>query len=337
MKRVLISSFYNRKAVGPVIMELSKHAEVFMANGLGRSFTEEEIIRHLPGIDAVIAAEEPYTARVFDSAPMLRIIARDGVGFNNIDITEATKHGVMVTNAPVLHESVADLTFGLIIATVRKIAKGDRGMRAGCWTDRDAFLSSDVNGRTLGLIGFGRIAKAVARRAAGFDMKVIANDVFLDQKSADDLGVKMVPLDILLSEADIISMHTPLTDQTYRLINAGSIAKMKQGVYIINASRGEVVDEDALMDALRTGKIAGAGLDVVCDEPPGKDNPLFKFDNVVFTPHVGSDTFDVFLRVYQSAVRDILAVFSQKKPHNLLNPEVLKHKNYININTEEKN
>jgi D-3-phosphoglycerate dehydrogenase len=331
--KVLISSFYNRDVVAPALSELSKYAEAVMCNGYGRSLTEDEIISLLPAFGAVIAAEEPYTAKVFESAPDLRIIARDGVGFNNIDLEEATKHGVMITNAPVLHESVADLTFGLIISAVRKIAAGNKGMREGSWTDRDAYLSPDVNGKTLGLVGFGRIARAVARRAAGFDMKILANDIFVSQESAG-AGVRMATLDELLSEADIISLHTPLTPKTHNLINKESIAKMKDGVYLINASRGEVIDEEALMEALSAGKIAGAGLDVVCNEPPDKDNPLFRFENIVFTPHVGSDTYGSFLKVYQCAIKDILLALSGKRPVNLLNPEVLGHKNFEHIKME---
>jgi D-3-phosphoglycerate dehydrogenase len=268
---------------------------------------------------------------VLGSAPRLKIIARDGVGYDNIDIPEATKRGIMVTNAPVLHESVADLAIGLMIAAVRRITIGDRGMRSGGWAERDTYLSTDIYGKTLGLIGFGRIAKAVAKRAFGFGMKVMAYDAYPDLKAADEAGVEMTTLDRLLSAADIVSLHAPLTDKTYRIINRENISKMKQGSYLINTSRGETVDEEALMEALASGKIAGAGLDVVCGEPPGREDPLFGFDNIVFTPHVGSDTRDTFLRVFKSAVKDISLLFSMKKPANLLNPEVLLHERFKNI------
>jgi len=327
-KRVLISSFYNREAVAPALAKLAQHAEVVTGNNIGRSFTEEEIINALKGIDAVIAAEEPYNARVFESAPQLLMIARDGVGLNNIDICKATEYGVVVNNAPVVHESVADLAMGLIIAAVRKIGAGDKGMRAGQWTDRDRYLCPDVNGKTLGLLGFGRIAQAVARRAAGFNMKILAHDICPDPVAAEKLGVRMVAMDELLKNSDILSIHTPLTPQTSKFINRETIGKMKDGAYLVNTSRGEVVDETALIEALKAGKIAGAGLDVVCGEPPDAGNQLFMLDNVVFTPHVGSDTCDTFLKVYESAVDDILLLFSGDEPRNIINREVLKHKKF---------
>lgn len=324
-KKVLVTSFYNRDAISPAIRRLSAYADVVMGNNYGRSLTEQEIITSLNGISAVIAAEEPYTAKVFESAYGLLMVARDGVGLNNIDIEAATRCGVVISNAPVVHQSVADLAFGLIIAVVRKIVVGDHGMRNGEWTERNKFLSPDVYGKTLGLIGFGRIARAVAKRANGFDMKVLAYDIYPDRNAADMLDVKLASLEELLGSSDIISIHTPLTPQSQGIINSETISLMKDGVYLVNTSRGEVIDEAALANALRTGKIAGAGLDVLCGEPPEPGNPLFTLDNVVLTPHVGSDTFDTFSRVFESAVTDILTLFSGSKPQNIINPDVLKH------------
>lgn len=322
-KRVLITSFYSREAVAPAIERLSRHAEVVFVNDLGRSFTEDEIIEALKGYDGVIAAEEPYTKKVFSSTRRLRIISRDGVGLDNIDITEATRHGVAVTNAPVLHESVADLAFGLIISAVRKLRICDIGMREGRWTERERYLSRDVYGRTLGLLGFGKIAQAVARRASGFGMKVIACDTAPKADEAAVLGVKMVPLDELLLAADIISIHVPLTPATFKIINNETIGKMKDGVFLVNTSRGGIIDEPPLINALRSGKIAGAGLDVVCCEPPDPGNMLFGLDNVIFTPHVGSDTADTFLRIFESAADDMISFFTTGRPVNLINPEVI--------------
>lgn len=331
-KRVLVSSFYNREATAPALQRLAGQAEVVMGNDCGRSLTEDEMIRALQGIDAVIAAEEPYTASLFDGAPGLLMIARDGVGLNSIDIAEATRHGVVVSNAPVVHESVADLAMGLIIAAVRRIGIGDNGMRSGRWTDRDRYLCPDVCGKTLGLLGFGRIARAVAKRAAGFGMTVLAYDIAPDAAAAEALNVAMVPMDELLRRSDILSIHTALTAETRKIINGETIGKMKDGAYLINTSRGEAVDESALMEALRAGKIAGAGLDVVCGEPPSADNPLFGFDNVVFTPHIGSDTRDTFLKVYECVVDDILLLFSGQRPRNIVNPEALQHEKFKNSN-----
>jgi phosphoglycerate dehydrogenase-like enzyme len=322
-KRVLVTSFYNRAAIAPAIARLSCSVDVIMGNELGRSLTESEIMAVLPGMSAVIAAEEPYTCRVFDQAPELLMVARDGVGLDNIDLEAATRHGVVINNAPVVHPSVADLTFGLILAAVRKIVIGDQAMRNGRWTERDRFLSPDVHGKTLGLLGFGRIARAVARRASGFDMMVIAHDIDPDREAAERLGVRLVSCEDLLAAADILSVHLPLTPQTRGILSGDAISRMKDGVYLVNTSRGEVVDESALVQALRTGKIAGAGLDVVCHEPPQAGNPLFSLDNVVFTPHVGSDTCDTFLKVFESAVTDVLTLLAGDRPANIINPEVL--------------
>jgi len=320
-RRVLVSSFYNRECIKPALDRLAGQAEVIVCEE-GRTLTEDEIISYLPGVEVVIAAEEPYNARVFDHAGQLKMIARDGVGIDSVDLAEATRRGIIVNNAPVVHESVADLTMGLIIAAVRKMLRCDRGMREGRWTDRDRYLSSDVNGMTLGLLGFGRVARAVARRAWGFDMTMLTCDPYVDESIARQLGVRPVSLDELLETADILSIHTPLTDQTRGMIDAKALAKMKDGAFIINTARGAIIDESALVAVLESGKLAGAGLDVVCNEPPGSDNPLFRFDNVIFTPHVGSDTFGTFAKVFESTVTDILLFFAGKRPRNVVNGDV---------------
>ena len=330
--KVFVASYYTEKVIRPALERLSQYTgEIIMGNDLGRSLTEEEIIPALKDIDVVIAAEEPYNEKVFTSNRNLLMIARDGVGLNSIDIDAATNHGVMVTNAPVIHETVADLAFGLLIATVRKLRICDKGMREGKWTDRDSYTSTDVNGKTLGLLGFGRVAKAMACRAAGFGMEMIAYDIIQDNKTAAKLGVKLVDFEELLRSSDILSLHTPLNPQTKNLIDDKAFSIMKDGVYIINASRGEIVNEIALVNGLKTGKVAGAGLDVVCEEPPNLKNPLFGFENVIFTPHVASDTFDNFLNVYESVVDAIITLFSGQKPANIINPSVLKNKKMKNI------
>ena len=326
-KKVLVTSFYNRQVVGPSLKRLSEHAQVILGQEK-RVLTEDEILGRLDGIDAVIAAEEPYNERVFEPAPQLAMIARDGVGLDSIDLEAATKYGVIVNNAPVVHESVADLALGLIIAAVRKVRIGDIGMRSGAWTARDIYLCPDVNGMTLGLLGFGNVARALAKRAVGFDMKVVAFDPFVDKICAESLGVGLVEFNELLARSDVLSIHAPLTPKTHKIINARTIAKMKEGAYIVNTARGGLIDESALYEALSSGKLAGAGLDVVDNEPPKPDNPLFKLDNVTFTPHVGSDTTGTFAKVYDSAVTDILLLFAGEKPRHVTNPEVFKHQRF---------
>ncbi|MCK5608898.1 phosphoglycerate dehydrogenase [Candidatus Pacearchaeota archaeon] len=326
-KRVLVSSFYNRRAVTPALDRLGKKAEIIVCEE-GRTLTEKELLEYLNGIDAVIAAEESYNLNILKSAPQLAMIARDGVGLDSIDIDVATNCGVIVNNAPVVHESVADLAMGLIITTVRKIRIGDIAMRAGKWTDRDTYLAPDVNNMTLGLLGFGNVARAVAKRANAFDMKIVAYDPYIDKSFAQKLNVNMVTFDELLVNADVISIHAPLTSETKHIINTKTISKMKDNSYIVNTARGDLIDESALTEALKKGKLSGAGLDVMCDEPSVADNPLFELGNVTFTPHIGSDTLGTFAKVYESAVDDILLFFNGKKPRHVVNPEVFKHKRF---------
>jgi len=331
VRRVLVASFYNREAIAPALERLAEHAEVIMGNDFGRNLTEDELIERLSDCPVVIAADEPYTQRVFQAAPELQLIARDGVGFDRIDLQAATRHSVIANNAPVVHEAAADLTFGLILATVRRIVVADRGVRAGQWADRDAYLSSGVHGKTLGILGLGRVGRAVARRASGFDMNVIAYDVAADPAVAEELGVQLVQWDVLLSSAGIISLHVPLTAQTSNMIDEQAISQMKDGAYLINASRGEVVDQDALLAALRNGKLAGAGLDVLRQEPPAEDDLLLQLENVVLTPHIGSDTVDTFAQVFTTVVADILLLFERRRPRHVLNPEVLRHERFAQL------
>ena len=323
-KTVLVTSFYNRQVVRLSLNQLSEQVEVILGQE-ERILTEDEILGRLDGIDAVIAAEEPYNERVFESAPQLAMIARDGVGLDSIDLAAATKYGVIVNNAPVVHESVADLAVGLMIAAVRKIRTGDEGVRAGHWTDRDRYLCPDVNGKTLGLLGLGKIGQAVAKRAKGFSMEVVAYDPYVDKKLAERLDVKLVDLDELFRKSDILSIHAPLTEDTRNIIGPETIAKMKDGAYLVNTSRGGLVDESALYQSLSSGKLSGAGLDVVCGDPPTIDKPLFELENVTFTPHVGSDTVGTFAKVFEMAVTDILLFFSGKSPQHIVNPKVLDH------------
>jgi D-3-phosphoglycerate dehydrogenase / 2-oxoglutarate reductase len=329
-QRVLISSFYERRAVAAALRRLSAHAEMVVCDE-GRTLADLELLAYLPGIDAVIAAEERYDEKTFEAAPDLAMIARDGVGLDSIDLDAATRHGVIVNTAPVVHESVADLTLGLIIAAVRKMRIGDAGVRSGAWNRRDRYLSPDVNGMTLGLLGFGNVGKAVARRAAAFDMTLLVADPYVDVAAVRDMGVEPVSFGALLSRADVISLHAPLTPETRNILNAKAIAQMKDGAFVVNTSRGGLIDEPALVEALASGKLSGAGLDVVRDEPPPADNPLFHLENVVLTPHVGSDTTGTFAKVFESAVTDILMLFSGEKPGHIVNPKAVKHPRWAGV------
>ncbi|HZE22311.1 MAG TPA: D-glycerate dehydrogenase [Desulfobaccales bacterium] len=261
-------------------------------------------------------------AELLDHASALRMIANYGVGFEHIDVTAATQRGIPVTNTPgVLTDSTADLTLALILAAARRVVEGDRRVRAGkfqYWAPL-LFLGADVSGKTLGIIGLGRIGQAVAQRAAGFGMKLIYHSrTRLEPARERQLRVAFAPLDTLLQEADFVSLHVPLTSQTRHLISRRELQLMKPSAYLINTARGPVVDEAALVEALRQGEIRGAGLDVYEREPalaPG----LADLENVVLLPHVGSATIETRTRMAQMAADNLLAGLRGDPPPNCLN------------------
>lgn len=256
----------------------------------------------------------------------LRVVAIRAVGMDNIDLTEASAQGIIVANTPGLNaESTADLTFGLILATARRIAYGDRRIREGMWTEFDQvpYLGVDVHGRTLGIIGLGQIGEAVARRAIGFEMRVIYSS--RTRKSEQELmyALDHAELDDLLAEADFVTCHVPLGPGTRPILGAREIALMKPSAILINTSRGPTVDTVALTDALRAGLIAGAGLDVTDPEPIPPDHPLVAMDNVVITPHIGSASAATFTAMGMSAARSIAAALRGETVDACVNPEVL--------------
>jgi glyoxylate reductase len=259
-------------------------------------------------------------------APRLKMIANMGVGYNNIDVSAATARGIPVSNTPgVLTEATADLAFTLLLAVARRVVEGDRRVRAGefrFWAPF-LFLGREVSGKTLGIIGMGRIGKAVAQRARGFDMPVLYhNRSRIDAAEEARLGAGYAPLEELLQKSDFVSLHVPLTAKTRYLIGRRELALMKPSAYLINTSRGPVVDEQALLAALQTGQIAGAALDVYEHEPaltPG----LALLNNVVLLPHVGSATLETRTRMAAMAAQNLIAGLSGQKPPNVVNPEVL--------------
>ena len=317
---VAVTSYYNRDLIEPALIPLRKKAIVRYGPDVGRNLQETELIQTLAGADAVIAADERYNSTIFDAAPKLQIISRDGAGFNGIEIAEATQRGVAVTNAPVMHEATATMTLGLIIATVRKLIICDRAVRNGHWTNRSPFLNPGLDGLKLGLIGFGMIGRGVARRAASCGMDVLAYSRSLEPEEATRLGATVATFEKVLTESDVLSLHVPLTKTTRGLIGAPELSAMKQGAYLINTCRGPVIDEVALINALNSGHLAGAGLDVFRNEPPEPENPLLFMNQVVLTPHMGGDTARTMLRAIEVARDNILSYFDGNMPRNLLNP-----------------
>ncbi len=250
---------------------------------------KDELPKHVGDLDAIIIRSATKVRKEFiDAAKNLKVIGRAGVGLDNVDVEYAKSKGIKVLNTPgATSISVAELVIGLILAVMRKIAYADREMRHGKWPKKKC-KGIEMYGKTLGIIGIGRIGREVAKRARAFGMKIIYYDVFkLDDRTANELGVEYRDLDDLIGEADVITLHVPLLPETKHMINAERIAKMKDGAIVINAARGGVVDEDALYEALKSGKLYGAALDVYEHEPL-KESKLFELDNIVLTPHIGA-------------------------------------------------
>jgi glyoxylate reductase len=283
-----------------------------------------EKIKDCEGILTLLT--DKIDAEIMDNAPKLRIISNYAVGYDNIDVKSATQRGIMVTNTPgVLTETTADLAFALILATARRIVEADKFTRSGKWKSWGPmlFLGRDVYGATLGIIGLGRIGQAVARRAKGFNMKVIYYSRKRKEDVERELGVEYRELHSLLREADIVSIHTPLTEETYHLIGEKELSLMKPTAILINTARGAVVDQKALYKALKERRIFGAGLDVYEKEPIDADDPLMELDNVVLLPHIGSASVETRGMMARMAAENLLAGLRGERPPNLVNPEVL--------------
>ena len=292
-------------------------------NPLSRS----DLIVRLEGRQGLVCL---ITERIDDdllaACPDLRVVSNVAVGFNNVDVAAATRRGVVITNTPdVLTDTTADFAWTLLTATARRVVEGDRYVREGKWRNWEfmLLLGGDIHGKTLGIIGFGRIGRAMARRALGFDMRVLYQDaVQADGATERALRATRVDLPTLLRESDFVTVHTPLLPETRHLINAESLKAMKKTAYLVNASRGPVVDEAALVQALTEGWIAGAGLDVFEDEPavhPG----LLALPNVVLAPHIASASHDTRLKMATLAVENCLAVLEGRMPPTPVNPEAL--------------
>ncbi|MBS7616609.1 D-glycerate dehydrogenase [Candidatus Bathyarchaeota archaeon] len=291
---------------------------------------KELIIKKAMDVDALATLlSDKIDAEVFDAAPKLKIIAQMAVGFDNIDVKEATKRGIYVTNTPgVLTETTADFAWALLMAVARRVVEADKYVRTGQWKvgwHPSMFLGRDVYGATIGIVGAGRIGIAVARRAKGFNMKILYYDVVpMPPEIEKELGAKRVDLETIFKESDFVSIHVPLMKETYHLVNEEKLKLMKKTAYLINNARGPVVDEKALYRALKEGWIAGAGLDVFEQEPTPVDNPLLKLENVVVAPHISSASHETRSRMAEMVAENLVAFFEGKQPPNLVNPEVLK-------------
>jgi len=287
----------------------------------------EVLLREVADIDGLLSLlTDRVDGELLDRAPRLRVVSNYAVGFDNIDVPAATQHGVVVTNTPgVLTETVADFAMTLILATARRVVEADKYTRANLWRSWEPmlFLGQDVHGATLGLIGLGRIGSAVARRARGFNMRILYHDVIRREDLEAELGIEYRPFEEVLREADFVSVHVPLMPETRHLIGREQLKMMKRTAVLVNTARGPIVDTLALAEALREGWIWAAGLDVFEKEPIEPDHPLLALDNVIVVPHIASASIETRTKMAVMAAENLLAVLEGRRPPNPVNPEVL--------------
>ena len=285
--------------------------------------TREELLGLLAEAVGFIAGSEPITDEVLAAAPHLRAISRHGVGFDNIDLDAATARGILVSYTPdAMTDTVADLAMGMLLAVARRLPELDRAMKEGEWLRGPG---ADVGGRTLGVVGTGRIGMAVARRAKAFRMRLLGCDERPNPLFVEELGGDYVPLEELLELSDYVTLHAPVLPTTRKMIHAGTLAKMKPTAFLINTSRGPLIDEEALLAALDDGRVAGAALDVFDSEPPppgSSGDRLARHPRVLATPHVAAFTPATAARMGKAAVANLLAMLEGERPEHLLNPAV---------------
>ena len=313
------------KRIYPEAIEfLKQHAAVDYAES-DDGLTAEELMERIRGKQGVVSQlTDKFSAPVIEQLDGIRIIANVAVGFDNIDVPAATRRKILVTNTPdVLTDTTADFAFALLMATARRVVEGHKFVHSGQWTKWriDLLVGQDVHHRTLGIFGMGRIGQALARRARGFDMRILYYDAVGAPAAVErELGLEFASAERVLRESDFVSLHVPLAAHTRHMIGAAQLSMMKPTAILVNTSRGPVVDEAALAEALEKGTIAGAGLDVFENEPqvhPG----LLKLDSVVLAPHIASASVDTRRKMSMMAAENAVAALEGRRPANLLNPE----------------
>ena len=284
------------------------------------------VLKELDGVQGIIVRVAGCPREIIEAAPDLKVIAKHGVGPDNIDVAAATERGILVLNTPDANAvSVAEHTVAAISALAKRVTYMDRAMRSGNWKARGELKAIDLDGKVLGLVGTGRIGTQVALKArAAFNMQVIAYDPFVKPEVAAANGITLVSeLAQVFSDADVVSLHTPLTPQTRNLVSADLLSAMKPTAFLVNFARGEVVDEAALIEILRNEKIAGAALDVFQQEPPALDNPLFQLDNVLLSPHSAAQTKECVIRMSTTTAQGVIDALTGVRPRYIFNPEAL--------------
>lgn len=320
MPKVLITPTTLAEIDGPHLQMLREAGFELIFPTRPAQLTEAELLQCLPGVSATIAGSEPYTRRVLEAAKDLRVIARSGVGYDAVDLQAATEHGVAVTITPgANNDSVAEHTLAMILAWCKNLVRQDRETKANLWR-REALLP--LRGRTLGIVGLGRIGKAVAVRAAAFQMRLVAYEPYPDQAFVKQHRIELLPLEKLLAESDVVTLHVPMSPATAHLINRQTLALMKPTALLVNTARGGLVCEADLLDALKSKRLGGAALDVFETEP-ARNNPLFALDEVLVTPHVAGIDLQSRLDMAIQSVQAIIALSRNQWPaEQIVNPEV---------------
>jgi D-3-phosphoglycerate dehydrogenase / 2-oxoglutarate reductase len=312
--RILISDKLGQAGLD----RLAEMADVTYDMVLGLS--KEELIARIPDYDAlIIRSDTRPDADIIAAGKKLKVIGRAGIGVDNVDVAAATQHGVMVMNTPRSNSvATAEQTMALMLAVSRHTVPAHNSVAAGQW-ERAKFMGTELDGKTLGIIGLGYIGRLVARRAQAFGMKVVAYDPYVADVTAVDMGVRLLPLADLLAQAHIITLHSIANTETTNLINASTIAQMKKGVIIVNVARGKLIDEQALADALQSGHVAAAALDVYQKEPPA-GSPLIGLPNVLHTPHLGASSKEAQTRVGVEIVEQVVDALRGTEYRNVVNP-----------------
>ena len=323
MQKVLIAPMTLATQEGPFQKVLREAGFELVYPSRPAQLTEDELLRAIQGVKGALAGSEPYTRRIIESNPELRVIARAGVGYDAVDLAAATERGVAVTITPgTNHDCVAEHTLGLILALAKDFIPQHLAVKAGRWPRQP---NLPLRGRNLGIAGLGRIGKAVAIRGASFGMRLLAHEPFPDQAFVAQYKITLLPFDRLLAESDYLTLHMPLSSESRHLINQRTLSLMKPTAFLINTARGGLICEQDLVKALQARQIAGAALDVFEQEPPPADHPFFKLDNVLFTPHAAGVDLQSRDNMAMSAAQAIISLSRGEWPaEKVVNAEVRK-------------
>jgi D-3-phosphoglycerate dehydrogenase len=310
--KILVSPISYGKNDPRLKTELESEVGKVIYNPTGKPLTSAEVANLLHDVDGYIAGLDVIDRAALEKANKLKVISRYGVGYDNVDLVAAKEKGIVVTNTPAANSaSVAELALGLILSLAREIPEASKAVKQGTWPRLSGI---SLEGKCIGILGLGAIGKQLSRRLAGFDCQILAYDPLADKEFAAKNNIRLLPIDEVIAQADFLSLHLPLLPETRKMVNAEFLGKMKKGSYLINTSRGELVDEAALLAALKNGKLRGAGLDAFSLEPPDPSNPLLHLPQVIATPHLGAQTDGATNNMGWMALEDCLSVLRGEAP-----------------------